>query len=113
MKNSLALLLLGASLGLANSWTGKLVDAECVDRQKMDQQSDKKGTDTAGCAPSRSTTNFAVQTKDGRLLRLDPTGNAKAAEMMHDATTAKSVAVTISGTQEGRTVRVDKIELQP
>jgi len=42
------------TLALAESWTGKLVDASCADQQKGDQQK------MATCDPTSSTTAFAL-----------------------------------------------------
>ncbi|MBZ5604091.1 MAG: hypothetical protein LAO79_17465 [Acidobacteriia bacterium] len=102
----LGLGMMGASLCLAESWNGKLLDAACLERQAGSQEKPD------ACGPSRMTTMFVVQIQDGRMLRLDSTGNAKAAEMMHNATGPRSVTVTVTGTQNGRTLRVETIELQ-
>jgi hypothetical protein len=106
---TLVIVCLAASLGMAESWTGKLVDAACIDRQAAPQKMQN------ACAPGRSTTNFAVRTQEGRVLKLDATGNAKAAEMMRISESSKvndGILVILSGTQEGRVVRVESIELQ-
>ena len=102
----------GSSICFAESWTGKLVDSACVDRQGGNPPQQKTQNT---CAPSRSTTNFAVRTADGRVLRLDSTGNVKAAEMMHASESSKTndgTMVILTGAQEGRVVRVESIELQ-
>ena len=106
MKRILIRGAVGASLCLADSWSGKLVDADCVTRQKAEDQQQN------ACAPSRSTTMFAVEMQDGRTMRLDSTGNAKAAEMMHNSDGSRAVMVTVTGTQNGRTVRVESIEMK-
>jgi len=100
--------MLGASLCLADSYTGKLVDADCLDRQSAGFPGQH-----GGCNPGRFTTRYAVATPDDRLVRFDSTGNARAAELMHDAAGGNPVNVTISGTPDGSVVRVDDIEVQP
>src|SRR5258707_8072122 len=79
------LICLGTSLCLADSYSGKLVDSKCTDRQAAQPQDSQKSPQSA-CTPTRSTTNFGVQTRDGQVMKLDSTGNAKAAEMMHSRT---------------------------
>ena len=109
------LMCLGTALCLADSYNGKLVDSNCTDRQRAQPQDSQKGPQSA-CTPTRSTTNFGVQTRDGQTMKLDSTGNAKAAEMMHSRTGGGSnsggILVTITGTPEGSVLRVDTIELQ-
>ena len=87
---------------LAASWTGRLVDYSCIQRHTG-----------SNCEPSRLTTKFAIQTADGAVHPLDPTGNAKTAEMMHDITTRSGdVQATISGDTDSGIIRVDNIEIQ-
>lgn len=84
------------------NWSGTLVDAGCVDRheQSLDQ-----------CSPTRNTTAYAVKLPDGRLLRFDDTGNARAAELTRNRTGA--IAVKITGLLEAPdSVRVDAIDIQ-
>ncbi len=111
MKSILIAALLTAAVGLADSWNGKLVDQSCMERQQSGGASTQPDQQNA-CAPSRTTTVFGVEMADGRVLRLDSTGNAKAAEMMHNVTGPKQVMVTVTGTQNGKTLRVETIEMQ-
>jgi hypothetical protein len=56
------------ALAFAGTWTGRLLDANCATRQT-----------NATCAPTSSTTAFAVDV-NGKILKLDAEGNKKAAE---------------------------------
>ena len=56
---SLGVLLFTAGLALAGTWTGRLLDANCATRQT-----------SAPCAPTSSTTAFAVDV-NGKILKLD------------------------------------------
>lgn len=117
-----ALLCLGSAFCLAESWTGKLVDSSCMDRQGNTTPSEREQPNqlkmASACAPTRSTTTFGIELQDGRVLRLDSTGNAKAAEALRGNTASSSntqsgaINVTVTGTLEGRTVKVESIELQ-
>ncbi len=114
-------LCLGSVLCLAETWTGKLVDANCKDQSKQgaaDSTTPSQASST--CEATRSTTAYGVELSDGRVLKLDSTGNAKAAEAMKNtsstrgAGTRKSTAmmVTVTGTLDGHTVKVDTIDFQ-
>jgi len=102
MVRLFALASIAGAMCFGESWTGKLVDAGCVERheQSIDE-----------CSPMRNTTAYAVKLPDGRLLRFDDTGNARAAELMKNRSGA--VTVRITGLLEGPdAVRVDAIDIQ-
>ena len=95
---------------LPQTWTGRLVDAVCVDRQG-----------NTACQPTASTTSFALQTS-GRLLVFDAARNVKAGEalcrsrdsILHRAreTTSQehTVLATVTGTAIGSQIQVDSIQ---
>jgi hypothetical protein len=91
-----------AALGLAENWTGKLIDANC----KPDPNSSSQNS----CAPTPSTKVFAIQTADGKVFRLDNAGNTKAAAALKQDPT--KTGVTVSGSLDGQMVKVDSIDLQ-
>src|SRR5205823_2511882 len=83
-------LCLGSLLCMAETWSGKLVDATCKDQSKQGAAPSTPATPntemSTTCAPTRSTTAYGVELSDGRVLKLDSTGNAKAAEAMKNST---------------------------
>lgn len=98
------------ALAFAGTWTGRLLDASCATRQTA-----------ATCAPTSSTTAFAVDV-NGKILTLDAEGNKKAAEAFKTynsgAERAKepnsqnsAVTATIQGTMKGSQIKVDSIDL--
>ena len=99
--NILVLFSFASALCFAESWTGKLVDATCV------EQAQGKA---ANCVPTAKTSSFALDTGDGKVFRLDAAGNAKASTMLK--TGMKSDTVTISGAMNGETVKVESIATQ-
>ena len=60
-----AILVFASALAYAETFTGKLFDAGCVEQHK-----------TEACAPTAETTSFAIQSS-GKLLKLDADGNRK------------------------------------
>ena len=99
-----AVLALASSLSLAETWTGKLVDAACAARNQ-------KGGPPADCAVSAATKSFAIETSDGKILKLDSTGNSKATEAMK-GDFKPNMQVTVNGQLDGQTVKVDSINIQ-
>ena len=99
-------------LALAETYTGKLVDASCAAQQK-----------NAACTPTASTTSFAL-IASGKMLKLDAAGNAKAAEALKEnssganrakdpnAPGADGVNATVTGTASGGQLKVESIEIQ-
>jgi hypothetical protein len=99
-----------AALALAENFTGRLIDASCADQGKK----------AAACAPTSTTTAFAVQSA-GKVYKLDDSGNAKAVEALKsradrsaDPSSAMSsaVVVKIGGTKEGDTIKVETLDIQ-
>jgi hypothetical protein len=99
-----------ASLALAETWNGKLIDASCMDQQKA----------AATCNPSSTTTAFAIQV-EGKMFRLDQAGNAKAADALKNradrsadpnAPAPADVSAKITGTKDGETIKVDTVEVK-
>src|SRR5690348_4494058 len=98
-----------AALGYAENWTGKLIDASCHDRSQQNPAEAKQGSDLAACAATASTTSFAIQTSDGKVYKLDASGNAKASTALKGNPDNKSAMATVSGTMDGQTVKVESI----
>jgi len=101
-----------AAMGYAENWTGKLVDAACHDRSQQNPADSKAKSEIAACEPTASTTSFAIQTADGKVYKLDASGNAKAATAMKGNPADKNPTATVSGTMEGQTVKVDSISVR-
>jgi hypothetical protein len=113
MKKILTLLSCGAvfsMLALGESWSGKLIDANCYDQQKK----------VASCDASGTTTTFALEVS-GKVYKLDASGNSKAgtalknrADRAADPTNpqAKSVMAKVDGTEKGGVITVDNIDIQ-
>jgi hypothetical protein len=111
MRKILSFLMITAvfsALALAESWTGKLIDANCYDQDS-----------TAACAPSEATTAFALNV-DGKVYKFDADGNAKAAEALRNRADRaepgqeqpSEVSATVEGTESGETITVENIEVQ-
>ncbi|HLK69473.1 MAG TPA: hypothetical protein VKU19_38850 [Bryobacteraceae bacterium] len=101
------------ALALAESWTGKLVDASCA----MNSQQSSATT----CDPTSSTTAFAL-VAGGKTYKLDDAGNTKAIEAMKNradrsanpnSPQSTSVTAKVTGSKDGdNTLKVDSIQVQ-
>jgi hypothetical protein len=101
-----------ATLGYAESWTGKLIDAACHDRSQQNPADPNSKSEIASCEASGSTTSFALQTADGKVYKLDAAGNAKASTALKGNPANKAPSAEISGSMEGQTVKVDSISVR-
>jgi len=99
-----------SALALAETWTGRLVDASCVDQQKA----------VTTCDPTSATTSFAIVVS-GKPYKLDEAGNTKAMEALKgraDRSTdpnkpaSPQISAKVTGTKDGDNLKVESIEVQ-
>ena len=101
-----------AVLGLADTFSGNLIDASCLA---------KPNPTVASCQPTSSTTTFALVDNSQKVYKLDDKGNSKAADALKNRAdrsadpkaTSKSDALTakITGTVANGVVTVEAIEV--
>jgi len=104
------ILLLSAALSMlsigafAETWSGTLVDVMC------------KGKDLAGhttkCDVSCAKSGYGLVLADGKFVKFDEAGNAKALATLKSTSKEKDLKAKVSGTMDGDTVMVSSIELQ-
>lgn len=103
-------LLIAASASLfsviapADTWTGTLVDVMCKDKDLAGH--------TTKCALGCAKTGFGVVLGDGKFVKFDEAGNAKALAALKATSKEKDLKVKVNGTLDGETLAVDTIELQ-
>jgi hypothetical protein len=112
-----AILAVAASAGLAETWSGPLVDSKCYGAE----QRNVNPTDTQAyadsdigyeiryCSPSRKTKFFAIVGEYGDRLKFDASGNAKAAALVQNLRKPHQIEVAVSGEMSGKAIRVDSI----
>jgi len=94
---------------LAESYSGKLLDASCYDQQKK----------VDSCGATSSTTAFALEVS-GKVFKLDDAGNSKASEAIKNRADRtdpsqpqpKEIMAKVDGTQKGGTITVENIAVQ-
>jgi len=109
-------------LGLAESWSGKVVDAACKDQAAAapapapapaPAESAQPSSPVANaCEPTASTVAFGIQLPDGKVLKLDSAGNTKVAEAMKNNAGKSTLQATVTGSTDGQTVKVETIDIK-
>jgi hypothetical protein len=94
---------------LAESYSGKLLDASCYDQQKK----------ASACGATSSTASFALEVS-GTVYKLDSAGNTQASAALKNRADrvdpskpqAKEVMAKIDGSEKGGTIAVTSIDVQ-
>lgn len=90
--------------------TGYVIDNACSARAAGENGAEKVKNHTVKCAmmPACAKSGYAVFS-DGKLYKLDEEGNKKAAEILKNTKSEKSVQVLVEGTVDGDTLKVKSI----
>src|SRR6266699_5771490 len=104
------ILLLSAGVSLlsigafAESWSGTLVDVMC------------KGKDLAGhttkCAVGCAKSGYGLVLADGKFVKFDEAGNAKALATLKATSKEKDLKAKVSGTLKDEVIQVDSIQIE-
>jgi hypothetical protein len=114
ITKAVSVLFLGSVLCLAETWSGKVVDAACKDQAASPaaQSAQPGGPVANACEPTASTVAFGIELSDGKVLKLDGAGNTKALEAMKSNTGKSSLQATVTGSLDGQTVKVESIDIR-
>ncbi len=103
MKRLSVALCFSAAAVLAESWTGSIVDVHC------------KGADLANhtrdCAIKCARGGYGIVLSDGKFLKFDETGNAKALAVLKASTKDKDIKGKVTGALNGDLIKVQSIDL--
>ena len=101
------LFLVSALLAGGAEFNGHLMDTMCA-AKKLDQAS----SHTAQCMKDCATSGFGLVTKDGKYLKFNEGGNAKALKALKADNRQANLQVKVTGELKGSVIRVDSIALQ-
>ena len=104
MKRILISAALFSAFAMAESWNGTLVDVMCKGKDLSNH--------TRQCALGCAKSGFAVVLSDGKFLKLDEGGNAKALAALKASDKEKDLKVKVSGKLDGETIAVDSLSLE-
>jgi len=107
---------LGSMLCLAETFSGKVVDAACKDQNATPPAAQSTNPPSAqttnACEPTASTSSFGIELSDGKVLKLDGAGNTKVADMLKNSSNKSSLQATVTGSLDGQTVKVDTVDIK-
>jgi hypothetical protein len=89
---------------LAETWSGTLVDVMCKGRDLASH--------TTKCALNCAKGGYGLVLGDGKFVKFDESGNARALAALKKSTKEKDLKAKVSGTLDGDIVKVASIELQ-
>ena len=107
MKKLLALIpvaLVFAGAAFADSWNGTLIDVMCKDK-------DAASHDTK-CAIGCAHSGYGLLLSDGKFVKFDETGNAKALAALKATNKEKDLKAKITGKLDGDVVQVESVVLE-
>jgi hypothetical protein len=88
----------------AESWTGTVVDVMCKGKDLANH--------TTKCAVSCAKGGYGLVLPDGKFVKFDETGNAKALAALRTTTREKDAKAKVTGTLDGEVIKVDTIQIQ-
>jgi hypothetical protein len=110
---------LASITGLAGGWEGVLVNSECYDAVERNVNPFESGLDASRdrnfevryCRANARTKSFTVVQPDGQSFKLDPTGNAKAADIVRKGNQKFIFVVDVTGKVRDHSIKVDSISM--
>jgi hypothetical protein len=104
MKRFLFALTILVPLAAADSFSGTVVDVMCRGKDLASH--------TRECAVTCSKSGYGLVTADGKFLKLDESGNARALSALKKLTKEKDLKAKVSGTVSGDVLKVESIDFQ-
>jgi hypothetical protein len=104
MNRFLLALAMLAPLAAADTFSGTVVDVMCRGKDLASH--------TRECALTCSKSGYALVTADGKFLKFDEAGNARALSQLKKLTREKDLKAKVSGTIDGDVLKVETIEFQ-
>lgn len=93
-----------AGMALAETWSGTLVDVMCKNKDLASH--------TTKCAVSCAKSGYGLVLSDGKFVKFDEGGNAKALAMLKSTSKEKDLKAKVTGALDGDTVTVTAITLE-
>jgi hypothetical protein len=103
MKKLFVVSMLFSAAAFADSYSGTLVDTMCKGKDLA--------THTTKCAIGCSKSGYGLMTADGKFLKFDESGNAKALAALKATGKEKDLKATVNGTVDGDTLKVESVAL--
>ena len=93
-----------SALAMAETWNGTIVDVMCKGRDLASH--------TRQCNLDCAKGGYGLVLSDGKFVKFNETGNAKALTVLKSAAKEKDLKAKVSGKLDGEIIRVESIEIQ-
>ncbi len=103
MKKILFAFSLFSIAAFAETWSGTVVDVACHGKDLA--------THAKKCAIACSKSGYGLVTAEGKFVKFDESGNAKALEAIKATTKDKDLKASVSGTMDGDVIKVESISI--
>lgn len=103
MKKLIAVAGLLSSAMFAESWSGTIVDSGCRTKDAS--------AHTKQCVLTCAKSGLGIVLSDGKFVKFDESGNAKAVEALKASTKEKDLKAKVTGKLDGEIIKVEKVEL--
>jgi len=98
------MLFLFSAAAFAETWNGTLVDVMCKNQDLASH--------TTKCAIGCSKSGYGLVLADGKFVKFDEAGNAKALAALKATSKDKDLKAKVTGTLDGETVQVESVTLE-
>ncbi len=104
MKKIFAISLLFSAAAFAESYSGTLVDTMCKGKDDL-------AAHTTKCAIGCAKGGYGIMTSDGKFMKFDEAGNAKALAVLKGTKKEADLKATVSGSVDGDVLKVESVSL--
>ena len=104
MKKLIAGLALCSVAALAETWSGTVVDVMCKNNDLANH--------TRDCAVSCSRSGYGIVLADGKFIKFDEKGNAKALAALKASSKDKDLKAKVTGTMKEDVIQVESLQLE-
>jgi hypothetical protein len=103
MKTLIAGFALSSVMAFAQDWTGTVVDVMC--------KNNDLASHTKDCALSCSRSGYGIVLADGKFIKFDERGNAKALAALKATSKDKDLKAKVSGSLKDDVIQVESIQI--
>ena len=104
MRKLFSILAISGGAAMADSWTGSVVDVMCKGKDLASH--------TKSCNVSCAAGGYGLVLSDGKFVKFNETGNAKALAAIKATAKEKDLKAKVTGTLDGEVINVTAIEIQ-
>ena len=104
MRKAIVAFLLAPVIGLAESWSGTVVDVMC--------KNNDLARHTRECALKCSKSGYGIVLADGKFIKFDERGNVQALNALKATSREKDLKAKVTGTMKDDVIQVESIEIE-